>query len=303
MAETPPSLEARLVSEGVEISRVPAAAGSMEDAEQTTILAQRERADWLVLDGYQFGADYQHLVKRAGLSLVSVDDYGHASHYYADIVLNQNIHASDALYASREPYTRLLLGPRYILLRREFWRWRSWQREIVSSAHRILVTFGGGDPGNITRQAIAAFCEMGVDESEATVLVGASNPYFEELKQSIRHSALSIRLERNLPDVPEVMAWADLAISAAGSTCWEMAYMGLPSIVLVLADNQLPIAESLERAEVVVNLGWSGTGSQVSISAALRELARNEPLRRKLSDAGKQLVDGNGSRRLVSFLQ
>jgi UDP-2,4-diacetamido-2,4,6-trideoxy-beta-L-altropyranose hydrolase len=303
MAEPASALEARLAYEGIGISRVRATAGSQADAEQTTSLARQLRTDWLLLDGYQFSATYQREIKAAGLRLLCVDDYGHASHYYADIVVNQNLHATEAFYASREPYTRLLLGTRYVLLRREFRPWYSWQRQIAANARHILVTFGGSDVENVTSKAIAALQKVGVNGLEVVVLVGANNPHFEGETKATHNSDLGIHLEYNASNVPEVMAWADLAISAAGSTCWEMAYMGLPSMVLALAENQSPIAASLEQAAAVVNLGSSWAGSQADISAALRELIGNEFLRSKMSKVGRQLVDGDGCRRLVMALQ
>ena len=82
------------------------------------------------MDGYQFEASYQCELKHAGLKVLFVDDNGHAGGYAADLVLNQNPQATGSMYEQREPYTRLLLGTRYCMLRREFNSWRGWNREI-----------------------------------------------------------------------------------------------------------------------------------------------------------------------------
>ena len=92
-----------------------------------------------MLDGYHFRPSYQLRVKDSGHPLLVIDDMAHLDHYYADVVLNQNIHAEQLDY-SCEPYARMLLGSRYVLLRREFWPWREWQREIPQVAHKVLVT-------------------------------------------------------------------------------------------------------------------------------------------------------------------
>ena len=136
------SLTGRLKSEGMMVRNILVESGSDDDAVQTIAIAREVEATWVTLDGYHFSADYQHIIKKAGFHLLFIDDYGQGNHYYADIVLNQNIHADEKLYTDREPYTRLLLGPRYILLRQEFMKWRSWQRNFASIPRKILVTLG-----------------------------------------------------------------------------------------------------------------------------------------------------------------
>ncbi len=137
MAESTSSIEGRLAGETCPVESISAVAGSQDDASRTIVLARERQAEWIVVDGYQFGADYQRALKDAGLRVLFLDDYGHARRYSADLVLNQNVCASTAIYGDREAQTRLLLGPRYSLLRREFAAWRNWNREISSSCHRV----------------------------------------------------------------------------------------------------------------------------------------------------------------------
>ena len=114
-----------------------------------------------MVDGYQFNADYQRALKAAGFRVLFLDDYGHATHYSADLVLNQNAYANEKMYAARESYTRLLLGTDYCLLRREFSSWRGWKREIAPIGTKILVTMGGSDPENFTTDVVEALCHLG----------------------------------------------------------------------------------------------------------------------------------------------
>ncbi|MCK4791586.1 MAG: UDP-2,4-diacetamido-2,4,6-trideoxy-beta-L-altropyranose hydrolase, partial [Desulfobacteraceae bacterium] len=209
---------------------------------------------WVVLDGYHFDEVYQQQVKEAGHRLLMIDDMAHLKHYYADIVLNQNLHAEQLHYA-REPYTRLLLGTRYVLLRREFLAWRDWKREIPEIAQRVLVTLGGSDPENHTLKVIQALQEVDIPALEATVVIGASNPHTDVLEAAIRQSQTPIRLICNATNMPELMAWADVAVSAAGATVWELAWMRTPSVILIQADNQRRVAEELHQAGAVVSLG------------------------------------------------
>ncbi len=191
-----------------------------------------------MLDGYQFDVEYQRQLKAAGVKLLIVDDTGHAGAYAADLVLDQNVHATEDFYARRESYTQLLLGPRYALLRREFKPWRSWKREISPVARKVLVTVGGSDPDNVTLRVIRALRLLAEDNLEATVVVGGSNPHGHELEREVQSGGNALRLVRDVPDMPQLMADADVAISAAGITTWEMCFLGLPAVLIDVAENQ-----------------------------------------------------------------
>ena len=154
MAETTPAVWARLEAESCDVLSVSCDAGTAEDSLKTIALAREKSADWIVVDGYQFRADYQRALKAAGCKILFVDDYGHAAHYSADLVLNQNAGAEAQLYVHRESHTRLLLGPRYCLLRREFSSWRNWKREIPQACRQLLVMMGGSDADNLTARVI-----------------------------------------------------------------------------------------------------------------------------------------------------
>lgn len=302
MAMEAPALEARLKSEEMDIIRLSQRPGSTEDAIQTAGLAQRNiGASWIVVDGYHFGADYQRIIKGSGLRLLFIDDNGHAEHYYADIILNQNIHAHEDLYANREPYTRLLLGTRYVLLRREFTRWREWKREIPNVARKVLVTLGGSDPDNKTLEVVRALQQMKVEDLEVVVVVGAGYSHCAELQSAISGSPFSIRLQSNVANMPELIAWADMAIAAGGTTSWELAFMGLPSLILALADNQKPVAEWLDAKKVAIRLGSYGRLSDQMAQAIQRLFAAST--REQMSRRGRDLVDGKGCNRVLRQLK
>ncbi len=300
MANSVPALEERLKSEGMKVVQLRTAPGSLEDAQETATLAHQFNVSWVVVDGYQFGSEYQKTLKNSGLNLLFIDDYGHAEHYYADFILNQNISADEQWYQHREPYTQLLLGTRYTLLRREFWQWQKWQRNIPPVAKKVLVTLGGSDPDNVTLKVIQALQLLAVEELEALVVAGGSNPHYESLKMAVQNSRFPIRLQRNVTSMPELMAWADIAISAGGSTCWELAFMGLPSMLLILAENQRAIASELARQGVIINLGWHQDVAIEQIALALQKLVWEPTKGETMSKKGKKLVDGNGARRVVS---
>jgi UDP-2,4-diacetamido-2,4,6-trideoxy-beta-L-altropyranose hydrolase len=303
MVQDVPALAARLTAEGVEIVHISTRPGSAEDAQQTAIIAQQKGAAWVIADGYHFGADYQRAIKHAGLRMLLVDDYGHASHYCADLVLNQNISATELLYANREPYTCLLLGTQYALLRREFWPWRGWRREISDAGHKVLVTLGGGDPDNVTLKVIQALQKVDTPRLEAKILVGPANPNLEILRGAVECLVVKLQFLATASDMSELMAWADLAISAGGSTCWELAFMGLPSVVLALAEDQCEIAEELDKRGVALNLGWHEKVAPAQIAQAVAYLLVAAHARAEMAGRGRDLVGGEGVDRVLMWMR
>jgi UDP-2,4-diacetamido-2,4,6-trideoxy-beta-L-altropyranose hydrolase len=298
----PTALIARLEAEGMAVHLLSVEPGSAEDAQQTIALARAAGGACVVVDGYHFDAEYQRRIKDALLQLLSIDDNGHAKHYSADWVLNQNIHADEHLYSSREPYTRLLLGTRYVLLRREFWKWQGWRREVTTPAHNVLITMGGSDPNNMTLRIMEALSSVALDSLNVVIVIGGSNPHYEMLHAAAQHSRHSIRLESNVASMPDLMAWAEIAISASGSTVWELLFMGVPSIVIAAADNQRPIAESLAQNGVSINLGWHEHFTPEGLATALNDLTINKPLREQMTRLAQHQVDGRGSTRLTTEL-
>jgi UDP-2,4-diacetamido-2,4,6-trideoxy-beta-L-altropyranose hydrolase len=300
MATKVPGLEARLRSEGIEYVYFPVPLGSAEDAKNTASLVQQVGSSWVIADGYHFKTEYQKIIKDYNLCLIVVDDYGHADDYYADFILNQNIYAREELYHARKPYTQLLLGMDYALLRREFWQWRGWKHSHPTVASKLLITLGGSDPDNVTFKVIQALQQVDVKGLEAVVVVGGSNPYYEQLQLASQESSCPICVKRNVTNMPELMAWADVAISAGGSTSWELAFMGVPSLIMIIADNQRLSVETLSKMGVFINLGWHQDVSVIKIADALSKLLVDTKNRVQMTQIGQKVIDGQGASRVLN---
>jgi UDP-2,4-diacetamido-2,4,6-trideoxy-beta-L-altropyranose hydrolase len=291
------------LKESVETSTISAPPGTEEDVSQTIELARQLAAAWVVVDGYQFGADYQRTLKSAGFKILFLDDYGHAGDYCADLLLNQNVSADESAYERREPYTRLLLGPRYCLLRREFNGWRGWRRQVAPSGHRVLVTMGGSDPENVTERAVAALNLIEDDKLEATVVVGGSNARSELLERTVAgFGKKKIVVRRDVSNMAELMEWADVAVSGAGSTCWEMCQLGLPALLFDLAENQTPVARELDRRGCSIHLGGPREVSSDELAGRIERLLRSREDREAMSLRCQDLVDGEGATRVVAAM-
>ena len=300
MAEATPSIEARLRLERAKLIPLRVPAGSADDAACTLDTAQRQQAAWVVVDGYQFGSEYVPALRAGGLKVLQIDDNGEAGPYSADLLLNQNLHANENLYRNHGEHTKLLLGTRYVMLRREFAFWRQRKFEISGRARRVLLTMGGSDPDNVTEKMLEVLLKL--PELELTVAIGGSNPHLASIQERIQGASCPVRLLKDVSDMPALMVWADLAVAGAGTTSWEMCMMGLPAALCVLAPNQEKIASELARDGAAVNLGYVVQSDIQQAEAVLRELIASEPKRAKMSARGRELVDGRGAQRVTAFL-
>lgn len=297
------ALRHRLIEEGMNFINIEKSHPDPDDLEYTIRILDdisnqhQGKTAWLVIDGYHFDATYQKRIKDTGYKILWIDDYGHADHYYADLVLNQNISANASLYAHCEPYTQLLLGTQYALLRREFKQWQGCQREIPTIARKVLVTLGGSDPDNVTKKVIQSLKQVNISGLEAKIVVGPANPNLQSLAQEIGDNS-NLQIITNATHMPELMAWADVAVSAGGSTCWEMALLGLPNMIMYFADNQRLISEKLHESGAALSMGWSHQLTIESITQNIEDSFLSQERRKGCSTKSQDLVDGTGAQRV-----
>jgi UDP-2,4-diacetamido-2,4,6-trideoxy-beta-L-altropyranose hydrolase len=299
MAESTPAIDARLLLEGMEIVQLNAVPNSIEDACTVSALASDRQATWVVADGYRFDSQYQRNLKNAGLKLLFIDDLGQCKHYSADIVLDQNVHASEKMYANRESYTQLLLGPRHIMLRREFQVRRDWRRKVPQFGRKLLITMGGSDPDNLTLRLIEAFPEISVPDLEITVVAGGSNPQLTELQRRVAELDLPIQLVGNASNMPDLMAQSDVAIICAGGTLWELLYMGCATLSYFRTPVQGQIIAELDDMGAVHSMGAVEDFDQNSLVRAVAETMACQDLRERMTELGRKLVDGEGIGRVL----
>ncbi|MDD4136280.1 MAG: UDP-2,4-diacetamido-2,4,6-trideoxy-beta-L-altropyranose hydrolase [Methanoregula sp.] len=296
-----PSLKTRLETEGFRIIHPGDTTGTLFDARETTRIAREEGAVWIVVDGYQFGGEYQRAIKDSGLSLLFIDDYGHADHYYADIVLNQNVYADMSFYPAYEPSTRFLLGTKYALLRREFLNWPGRSRDCPETARKILITLGGSDPENVTLKVLEAVKAVDADGLEVTAVMGGANPHFDRIHEVVKDRP-GFRLVENAMNMPELMAWADCAISAGGSTCWELLYMGVPSIVIPIAENQEPVARELRALQIALVPDKHTLNDPGKFAGTIAGFLQSKEVRRGLAQRMARYIDGHGPARAIDAI-
>jgi UDP-2,4-diacetamido-2,4,6-trideoxy-beta-L-altropyranose hydrolase len=294
-----PAIEARLARERIACSQVAARSGSPQDAAETAALAMEAGAAWVVADSYDFDGAYQDGLRQAGRRVLFLDDYGHAGRYSAEFILNPNLHAEPCLYNARAGCSRLLLGPRFALLRREFRSRPSRRRPAPQLGRRILVTMGGSDPANATARALEAIRLIQRRDLQVAIVLGPASPHYDAVSRAAASAPFAIGIERNPQALRDFMAWADVAVSAGGGTCWELAFMGVPQMVLTIAPNQVPVAAGLERYGLAVLLGQHGEVSAQEMGESLASLLADANLRSQLAERGQEAVDGQGAMRVA----
>lgn len=299
----PPATRARLEAEGFAVRAVGSSPGSRDDAEETLALARAMGARWVVVDGYTFGADHQRVLGRAGVRVAWLDDLADLERYDVDLLLNQNLDASAARYAGRVPQgCRLLLGPRYALLREEVRRGRARRRHGGASTDRLLVMFGGGDPDDLTSRALEALHDDRLRALQATVVVGAANSRRRELERLALALGERVEVLVDVPDMAAVLGAADLCLSAAGSVIWELAYFGVPCALVIVAENQRQNALRAAVDGLALLLGGARGLEPRDLADAIHALHSDPALRRSLAAVGPGLVDGEGAARVAQVM-
>jgi UDP-2,4-diacetamido-2,4,6-trideoxy-beta-L-altropyranose hydrolase len=311
-ADLPESLAQRLESERVAIHRFEAAASSRREArdiQETLRIANATRPQWLVLDGYNFGPDYQLALRDSRWRLLFIDDDWRHDRYHVDVLLNQNAGASEALYSHHKAGARLLVGCQYVLLRREF---RVRPQPAIKDPQRVasvLLTLGGADQKNDTARLLKICGNCLPPDCKVHVLVGPANPHVNSLRERCKTSAgnpgekwPNFVLHVAPPNVAQIMAACDLAITAAGSSVYELGFLGIPMLLLVTAENQRAIAAALDSLGAAVWIDESSVHSAQGVARAIRSFVQDSSTRAGCARKFQTLVDGRGAARVVEAL-
>jgi RimJ/RimL family protein N-acetyltransferase len=206
------------------------------------------------------------------------------------------------MYSLTRADTRLLLGPTYALLRDEFLPWIGWKRSIPEQARKILITLGGSDPDNVSEQILQSLTFLESKDLEVVLVVGSGNPHVQALQAASERCPVPVRIARDVQDMPVLMAWADVAIAGAGVTSYELCYMGLPSLLLVVAENQRRVAERLSELGVAVHAGTAREFRRELFAEQLNALIESPQRRGAMCHGARELVDGLGSERVRAAL-
>lgn len=271
-----------------------------QDARDTAQALSGQAWDWLVVDHYALDARWEALLRGSARQIMVIDDIADRQHD-CDVLLDQNYYSDmQTRYAGKVPeHCRLLLGPRYALLRDEFRKLREQVKPRTGEIRRILVFFGGVDADNYTGLAIEALAGLDIKGVAVDVVIGAQHPRRSEIEDACMMQGYSCHVQTSR--MAELMAAADLAIGAGGSATWERCCMGLPALSICTAKNQRKqIADAAD-----VGLLYALSAESGSVDLILRHtkcLLESASLLKLVSTTAMSVVDGIGTVRVAGFL-
>lgn len=249
---------------------------------------QAIKADILITDSYEVNEKYFDFTKNFFNKTIYIDDTN--KHYFdVDYIINQNLGAEAFKYKVPE-HTKLLLGKNFVMLREEFREARPIAiSEIIKN---VMITVGGSDPFNVTPLVLNYVKELNYNFH---VVVGPSFTNKQAIKAFEKENII---LHENT-DMLKLMKKCDMAIAGCGSTLYELARLGIPTIGIVIADNQEKLGALLSERGVIKCLGWYNKLEESTFCSLIKDLAENQPLRKNMSEKALKLVDGKGVSRII----
>lgn len=274
-----------------------------EDAARLIDMAHQFGAEWLVLDDYRIDEAYQLSLRAAGLRWLQFDG-GAAKALWADVVVNANPapRLEDYTGVLRNPTARLLLGPRYALLRPEFKGVRL--SDPGRPVKQILVTFGGGDDRGANQLALSSLLPVTAPDLKFLVVSGAGNPNNLNLKHWIEANGegrVTLHIDPDL--VAPFFASCELALTAGGTTTAELAALGVPFITIAIVVNQENQCKAWEHHGISLHAGSLGSEAVGErVESHLQRLLSNPQERLERSRLAIECSDGFGAERILDCL-
>lgn len=273
------------------------------DAVQTRGALGALAVDWLVVDHYALDARWEKQLRQACQRMMVIDDLADRQHD-CDLLLDQNLGRMAGDYADVVPEgCKILVGPKYALLRPEFASVRdeSLARRARPQLRNLLIALGGVDKGNATGQVLDALkgCPLPA-ECSITVVMGPHAPWVEQVHDKAAQLPWGTTVLVNVQDMAKLMVSSDLAIGAAGISAWERCCLGLPTLIIVLADNQRKGAIALEENGAAILLDRPAQLAE-ELSEAIAYLSDLQKLQ-IMQQACNSLTDGAGASRLATLI-
>lgn len=279
-------------------------ASQSQDAEACAPILAARHTDWLIVDHYGLDAFWERALASHYRKLAVIDDLADRLHA-CDLLLDQTFGREAADYDPFVPAGSLLLcGSQYALLRPEFAALRhdSLQRRSQPVLRELLITLGGVDKDNVTGKILQALrCSPLPADCRVTVVVGMTSPWLDEVRAQAQDMPWQTRVLIGVSDMATLMTNSDLAIGAAGATSWERCCLGLPTAMVVLAENQIFAAQILENAKAVRVIKLNHNFHKY-LAEFIHEASTSETCLASLRDCASLVTDGNGCKQVATWL-
>jgi UDP-2,4-diacetamido-2,4,6-trideoxy-beta-L-altropyranose hydrolase len=275
------------------------------DAQETAAVLTNLQPDWLVVDHYAIDQRWEEALAAYYRQLLVIDDLADRPHR-CNLLLDQNLGRRPQDYSDLVPaLCRVLTGPHYSLLRPEFALLRPYslkRRQTHPTLRQLLITMGGVDQTNATKQVLQALKTCPLPQGiRISVVMGLTAPWLLDVRELARQMPWSTKVVVNVSDMAQRMADSDLVIGAAGSTSWERCCLGVPTLLVVLAENQQIGAQGMEAAHAVRLIGGvNDIATQLPLAVA--ELIEKER-RSRMSHAASAVTDGRGVDKVVRIMK
>lgn len=280
-------------------------ASLQQDAAECSRILDELQPDWLIVDHYALDARWEAALKPYNRQLMVIDDLADRPHQ-CDLLLDQTFGRNPADYEPLVPGACILLcGSQYALLRPEFAALRSYslQRRENPQLQHLLISMGGVDKDNATGQVLQALRSSELPANcRITVVMGATAPWLAEVRQLAEQMPWSTAVRAGVSDMAQLMADSDLAIGAAGATSWERCCLGLPAVMVVLAENQRQVAQGLEQAGAVEVI-QSPQLILECLPVLLAPLISSSVQRTAMSQTAALIADGSGVTTVIQHLE
>jgi len=299
---SPRALEARRVGgKRLDLLELEAHSGSGEDAETTRQIAGDRGACWVLADLFSFEPDYFAQAGRGSARWLIAHDEPLRVNARIDAVFNHGPQATPDFFPGRRADCRLLLGLDYALIRTEVQRSGGWAAK-GNPPRRILITFGGSDPGDLSWAVVSVLISArNAEESRYRLILG---PGYRGrcLEARWELAASGFEIVRDVSDMGQQYAWADLILCGASTTLWEAWHYGLPAVVLPVAPNQRLVFEALERYPAACRFAAADDRLADWMQGAVRGTTSIRDWIEKAGNAAAGLVDGRGAQRVVEAM-
>lgn len=253
---------------------------------------------WVVVDGYEFDATARSALAEPSVPRLVIDDLGGDLRETA-MVVNQNLYATPTGPSRPDPTAELLAGPSYALLGPEFSS-ATRARAQPPVANRILVTMGGADPGNATAAVIDSLAILPA-RPQVRVVIGSSHPSAADVELMARD--IGFEAVRDASSLAPHLAWADMVVTACGTSVLEVARFGRPMIGVVLADNQERVAAAVRHEGLGVIAGRHPGLDEKKLAHDIGAMRADRAGRVHAAAHGPRIVDGRGAARVARAMR
>ncbi len=275
------------------------------DALETRNVINGEVVHWLIVDHYGLDINWERDLRQVCCNLMVIDDLANRKHE-CDIILDQNLGRKLDDYIDLVPKScAILAGPSYALLNPEFLAHReaSLHRRIKPVLKNVLISMGGVDKTNATGKLIRVLNQFELPEDMSfTVVMGLHALWMKEVRSLSKEFSRPIKVKCDVNNMVELMVDSDLAIGAAGITSWERCCLGLPSLIVTIAENQKENALALEKVGGAKLLGTIDD-IQLSLKPIFNRLIKTPCSLSKLTQNSSSIVDGHGVHRVVQAIK